>query len=216
MGLPYAKVDRIAKLVPDMTKSLAEAAKEVDALAPEVESDPEVRQIVEVGEPARRADPPRLGARRRRRHHAAPARRARAALQGTKGDEEQVMTQWDMNVVEKLGLLKMDFLGLRTLTVLDDAVKILRQQGIELDLDEMPLDDPEVFRLFCDGRTSGIFQFESRGMTDLLRRAQPSRFEDLAAFNALYRPGALSVGMVDEYIQRKHGKRKVSYLAAAR
>jgi DNA polymerase-3 subunit alpha len=106
----------------------------------------------------------------------------------------------------------MDFLGLRTLTVLDDAVKILRQQGIELDLDEIPLDDPEVFRLFCEGRTSGIFQFESRGMTDMMRRAQPSKFEDLAAFNALYRPGALSVGMVDEYIQRKLGKRKVAYL----
>src|SRR5262249_27750012 len=93
----------------------------------------------------------------------------------------------------------------------DDAVKILRHQGIELDLDNVALDDAEVYRLFCEGRTSGIFQFESRGMTDLLRRARPSKFEDLAAFNALYRPGALSVGMVEEYIQRKLGKRKVKY-----
>jgi DNA polymerase-3 subunit alpha len=130
----------------------------------------------------------------------------------TKGDEEQIMTQWDMTIIEKLGLLKMDFLGLRTLTVIDDAVKILRQQGIDLDLDNVPLDDSEVFRLFCEGRTSGIFQFESRGMTDLLRRAQPSKFEDLAAFNALYRPGALSVGMVEEYIQRKLGRKKVKYI----
>jgi DNA polymerase-3 subunit alpha len=105
----------------------------------------------------------------------------------------------------------MDFLGLRTLTVIDDTLKILAHQGKEVDLDEVPLDDERVFRLFCDGRTHGIFQFESRGMRDLLRRAQPSKFEDLAAFNALYRPGALSVGMVDEYIRRKTGKSPVKY-----
>jgi DNA polymerase-3 subunit alpha len=212
MGVPYAKVDRIAKLVPDMTKSLAEAAREVDALAAEVASDPEVKTIVDVGS--------RLeGLTRHASVHAAgvvitprPLDELVPLYKTTKGDDEQIMTQWDMNVVESLGLLKMDFLGLRTLTVIDDAVKILRHQGVELDLDDVPLDDPEVYRLFCEGRTSGIFQFESRGMTDLLRRARPSKFEDLAAFNALYRPGALSVGMVEEYIQRKLGKKKVRYL----
>ena len=212
MGVPYAKVDRIAKLVPDMTRSLAEAAREVDALAAEVASDPEVKTIVDVGS--------RLeGLTRHASVHAAgvvitprPLDELVPLYKTTKGDDEQIMTQWDMNVVESLGLLKMDFLGLRTLTVIDDAVKILRHQGVDLDLDEVPLDDPEVYRLFCEGRTSGIFQFESRGMTDLLRRARPSKFEDLAAFNALYRPGALSVGMVEEYIQRKLGKKKVRYL----
>jgi DNA polymerase III subunit alpha len=212
MGVPYAKVDRIAKLVPDMTRSLAEAAREVPLLAAEVASDPEVKKIVDVGS--------RLeGLTRHASVHAAgvvitprPLDELVPLYKVTKGDDEQVMTQWDMNVVESLGLLKMDFLGLRTLTVIDDAVKILRHQGIELDLDEVPLDDPEVYRLFCDGRTSGIFQFESRGMTDLLRRARPSKFEDLAAFNALYRPGALSMGMVEEYIQRKLGKKKTKYL----
>ncbi len=212
MGIPYAKVDRIAKLVPDMTKSLAEAAREVDALATEVANDPEVKQIVEVGK--------RLeGLTRHASVHAAgvvitprPLDELVPLYKVTKGDEEQIMTQWDMTIVESLGLLKMDFLGLRTLTVLDDAVKILRHQGVELDLDLLPLDDPDVYKLFCDGRTSGIFQFESRGMTDLLRRARPSKFEDLAAFNALYRPGALSVGMVEEYIQRKLGRKKVKYL----
>jgi DNA polymerase III subunit alpha len=211
MGIPYAKVDRIAKLVPDMTKSLAEAARQ-DPLAAEVASDPEVKTIVEVGS--------RLeGLTRHASVHAAgvvitprPLEELVPLYKVTKGDDEQIMTQWDMNVVESLGLLKMDFLGLRTLTVIDDAVKILRHQGIELDLDAVPLDDPEVYRLFCEGRTSGIFQFESRGMTDMLRRARPSKFEDLAAFNALYRPGALSVGMVEEYIQRKLGKKKVKYL----
>ncbi len=212
MGMPYAKVDRIAKLLPDMTKSLALAAREIDALRIEMEKDPEVKQVVEVGS--------RLeGLTRHASVHAAgivitprPLDEMVPLYKATKGDEEQIMTQWDMTIIEKLGLLKMDFLGLRTLTVIDDAVKILRQQGIDVDLDTLPLDDSEVFRLFCEGRTSGIFQFESRGMTDLLRRARPSKFEDLAAFNALYRPGALSVGMVEEYIQRKLGTRKTKYI----
>ncbi len=211
MGVPYVKVDRIAKMIPDMTKSLRDIAKE-EPLASEAAKDPEIRQIIEVGS--------RLeGLTRHASVHAAgvvitprPLDELVPLYKVTKGDEEQIMTQWDMTIIEKLGLLKMDFLGLRTLTVIDDAVKILRQQGIDLDLDEVPLDDPEVFRLFCEGRTSGIFQFESRGMTDLLRRAMPSKFEDLAAFNALYRPGALSVGMVEEYIQRKLGRKKVKYI----
>ena len=212
LGMPYTKVDRIAKLIPDMTKSLAQAAKEVDALRSEIEKDPEVKQVVDVGS--------RLeGLTRHASVHAAgivitPQRLDELVplYKVTKGDEEQVMTQWDMTIIEKLGLLKMDFLGLRTLTVIDDALKILKQQGVEIDIDNLPLDDPDVFRLFCEGRTSGIFQFESRGMTDLLRRARPSKFEDLAAFNALYRPGALSVGMVEEYIHRKLGTRKTKYI----
>ncbi len=209
MGVPYAKVDRIAKLIPDMTKSLAAVAKE-EPLASEIAKDPEVKQIVEVGS--------RLeGLTRHASVHAAgvvitprPLDDLVPLYKVTKGDEEQVMTQWDMNVIESLGLLKMDFLGLRTLTVIDDAVKILRHQGIDLDLEEIPLDDPETFRIFSEGRTSGIFQFESRGMTDLLRRFKPSRFDELAALNALYRPGAMT--LVDEYIQRKQGK-KFTYLA---
>lgn len=206
MGVPYAKVDRIAKMIPDMTKSLAAVAKE-EPLAGEASRDPEIKQIIDVGS--------RLeGLTRHASVHAAgvvitPRRLDELVplYKVTKGDEEQIMTQWDMTIIESLGLLKMDFLGLRTLTVIDDAVKIVRQQGTPLDLDEIPLDDPETFRVFCEGRTSGIFQFESRGMTDLLRRVKPSRFDELAALNALYRPGALSVGMVEEYIQRKQGKK---------
>jgi DNA polymerase-3 subunit alpha len=206
MGLPYAKVDRIAKLIPDMTKSLADAVKDNDAMAAEMK-DPEVKQVIEVGK--------RLeGLTRHASVHAAgvvitprPLDDLVPLYKVTKGDEEQIMTQWDMTIIESLGLLKMDFLGLRTLTVIDDAVKIVRQQGIDLDLDAVPLDDPETFKVFSDGRTSGIFQFESRGMTDLLRRVKPERFDELAALNALYRPGALSVGMVEEYIQRKQGRR---------
>jgi DNA polymerase-3 subunit alpha len=209
MGLPYGKVDRIAKMVPEMTKSLAEAAREVDSLAAEIKSDPEVRQVVEVGS--------RLeGLTRHAGMHAAGVVIAPRPIEDLvplcKTNRDEVITQWDKDVIEELGLLKMDFLGLRTLTVIDDTLKLLRHQGIEIDLAEIPLDDPETFRLFCDGRTNGIFQFESSGMKDMLRRAAPSRFMDLSAFNALYRPGALSVGMVEEFIKRKRGEKRVQYI----
>ncbi len=211
MGVPYAKVDRIAKLVPDMTRSLATAAKEVDALKSEAAKDPEVGQIIEIGS--------RLeGLTRHASVHAAGVVITPQPLEDLvplyKNSKDEIMTQWDKDIIEGLGLLKMDFLGLRTLTVIYDAVTILAQSGVELDLDTIPLDDDETFQLFRDGRTDGIFQFESRGMKDLLRRAKPSKFEDLAAFNALYRPGALSVGMVEEYIQRKLGRKKVRYILA--
>ncbi len=209
MGTPYAKIDRVAKMIPDMTRSLSEAAREVEALAREVERDPEVKQIVEVGE--------RLeGLTRHASLHAAGVVIAPRPIEELvplcKTSKGEIVTQWDKDVVEDLGLLKMDFLGLRTLTVIDDTLRTLDHSGQPLDLDEIPLDDPLTFKLFCDGRTNGIFQFESGGMKDLLRRAQPSRFSDLVAFNALYRPGALSVGMVEEYILRKQGKRKVRYI----
>ncbi len=211
MGVPYAKVDRIAKLVPDMTRSLATAAKEIDALKNEAAKDPEVAQIIEIGS--------RLeGLTRHASVHAAGVvitpRPLEEVVPLYKNSKDEIMTQWDKDIIEGLGLLKMDFLGLRTLTVIHDAVTILAQSGVDLDLDTIPLDDDATFQLFRDGRTDGIFQFESRGMKDLLRRAKPSKFEDLAAFNALYRPGALSVGMVEEYIQRKLGRKKVRYILA--
>jgi DNA polymerase-3 subunit alpha len=211
MGLPYAAVDRVAKMLPEMEKSLGEAAKTVDSLAAEIERDPKIREVVEIGS--------RLeGLTRHASVHAAGVVIAPVPIDELvplcKTARDEVVTQWDMKGVERLGLLKMDFLGLKTVTVVDDTLRNLRDQGIELDLDAVPLDDPETFSLFAEGRTSGIFQFESSGMRDMLRRAQPSRFEDLAAFNALYRPGALSVGMVDEFIARKLGRKKVSYVIA--
>src|SRR5204863_361107 len=125
------------------------------------------------------------------------------------------ITMPDIDVVEKMGLLKMDCLGLRTLTVIDDAIKSVKAQtGETIDITAIPLDDPEVYRLFQEGRTKGVFQFESGGMVDVLRRAKPTKFEDLAAFNALYRPGALDAGMVDEYVKRKTAS-KPKYLVPA-
>src|ERR1700737_4806370 len=117
-----------------------------------------------------------------------------------------------MKEIERVGLLKMDFLGLSTLTLIFDAIaEIKRTTGVELDIDNVPLDDEKTYRLFQEAQTYGIFQFESSGMRDILRKAKPQRPADLYALNALYRPGPLRSGMVDDFIARKHGKVKVAY-----
>jgi DNA polymerase-3 subunit alpha len=122
-----------------------------------------------------------------------------------------VTTQFDKDDVEALGLLKMDFLGLRTLTVIDDAVKsIRRSDNPDLDLAEIPFDDPDVYALFSGGDTDGVFQFESSGMKDVLRKVQPQSFLDIAALNALYRPGPMQ--FIDDYAERKHGRKTITYI----
>src|SRR5262245_16187454 len=117
-----------------------------------------------------------------------------------------------MKEIERIGLLKMDFLGLSTLTLIFDAIaEIKRTEGIDLDIDAIPLDDPRTYEIFQDGQTYGIFQFESSGMRDILRKAKPERLDDLIALNALYRPGPLKSGMVDDFVSRKQGKTEVKY-----
>ncbi|HWS70648.1 MAG TPA: DNA polymerase III subunit alpha, partial [Thermoanaerobaculia bacterium] len=214
LGLGYGLVDKVAKTIPvgpDVT--LETAKKDSPALAEAMKNDAEVARVIEIGS--------RLeGLSRHAGMHAAgvvitpePVTNY-VPLYLTNRDE--IVTQYDMRIVEKMGLLKMDFLGLRTLTVIDDAVKSARQaDGVEIEIDKLELDDPEVFRLFQEGRTKGVFQFESGGMVDLLRKSKPTRFEDLAALNALYRPGALDAGMVDEYVKRKNGTSKAKYLVPA-
>ena len=131
-------------------------------------------------------------------------------LNRTKNDE--IVTAYDMKAVEKMGLLKMDFLGLATLTVITDCMKLIEQtRGEKLDIDLIPMDDPETFkRVFHTALTSGVFQFESGGMRDILRRYKPDTVEELTALNALYRPGPMD--MIDDFIERKWGRRKVEYL----
>ena len=214
LGLPYGLVDKVAKTIPagpDVT--LPSAAKDSPALIEAMKNDHEVERIIEIGS--------RLeGLSRHAGMHAAgvvitpePVTNY-VPLYRTNRDE--IVTQYDMRVVEKMGLLKMDFLGLRTLTVIDDAIKSAKAaEGVTIDIETLPLDDPEVFRLFQEGRTKGVFQFESGGMVDLLRKSRPTRFEDLAALNALYRPGALDAGMVDEFVRRKNGQSKAKYLVPA-
>src|SRR4029077_3045658 len=118
----------------------------------------------------------------------------------------------DMNGLEKLQLLKMDFLGLTTLTLIQDALRLIKKRtAVEFDPQELPLDDKATYETFGKGLTSGFFQFESSGMRDILRRYQPSRIEDLTALNALYRPGPIQGGMIDDFIERKWGRRAVQY-----
>src|SRR6185312_4905058 len=129
-----------------------------------------------------------------------------------KSQKDEIVTQWAMKEVERVGLLKMDFLGLSTLTLIADCLaEIKRTEGTDLDIDAIPLNDEKTYKLFADGATYGVFQFESSGMRELLRRAKPSRFDDLIALNALYRPGPLKSGMVDDWVERKQGKREVQY-----
>ncbi len=210
MDMPYAEVDRIAKQIPaalDMT--LDKALAENPVLKQMQDQDPRVKDVLEMG---RRLE----GMSRNAGVHAAGVVIAPGPVTDYaplyKSSRDEITTQWTMRDVERVGLLKMDFLGLSTLTLIDDAIKeIKRTEGVDLDIDGLPLDDPKTFKVFADAATFGIFQFESSGMRDLLRRAKPSRFDDLIALNALYRPGPLKSGMVDDWVERKQGKREVKY-----
>jgi DNA polymerase-3 subunit alpha len=210
MDIPYADADRVAKAVPralDMT--LAKALVESPALKDLVQKDPRVKELIAV---AQRLE----GMTRHASVHAAGVVIAPRPLTEFvplyKSPKDEIVTQWAMKEVERVGLLKMDFLGLSTLTLIRDALdEIKRTEGFDLDIDAIPLDDPKAYKLFCDGQTYGVFQFESSGMRELLRKAKPERLDDLIALNALYRPGPLKSGMVDDFIARKQGRTEVKY-----
>src|ERR671922_2690979 len=122
----------------------------------------------------------------------------------SRDDSRRIVTQFDMHGVEKLGLLKMDFLGLRNLSVIDDTVRLLRAQGVDLDIDHIPLDDEPTYQMLRAADTDGVFQLEGGGMRGLIKLLEPDRFEDLMALVALYRPGPLNNGLHTEYAERKH------------
>ncbi|MFQ5598965.1 MAG: DNA polymerase III subunit alpha [Candidatus Krumholzibacteriia bacterium] len=127
--------------------------------------------------------------------------------------KDEITTQYDMTVLEDVGLLKMDFLGLRTLTVLNNAVRLIHEShGVDIDWRRIPLDDPQTYEFLREADTVGVFQLESSGMRDLLRKIAPDRFDDIAAINALFRPGPLKSGMVSDFIERKHGRKTSQYL----
>jgi DNA polymerase III subunit alpha len=208
MDMPYSDVDRIAKMVPTtLNIKLDDALKESPAMQEAYEKDGQVRQLLDT---ARKLE----GLVRNSGVHAAGVVISPrplielVPLHKTKNDE--IVTAFDMVAIEKMGLLKMDFLGLTTLTILDDTVKLIAIKGQKLALDDIPLDDEETYqKVFHRGLTSGVFQFESPGMRDVLRRYQPNSVEHLTALNALYRPGPMA--MIDDFIERKHGRRKIEY-----
>jgi len=210
LDMPYGEVDRLAKLIPNQLNiTLEHAYKQAPQFRSQVERDSRVRELFEIAE--------RLeGLARHASTHAAGVVISPEPLTEIvpvyKTNRDEITTQYDMNALERIGLLKMDFLGLTTLTVLHDADALIRQsRGEEIDLPGLALDDADTYKLFGRGETSGIFQFESHGMRDILRRYQPTRLEDLTALNALYRPGPIQGGMIDDFIGRKHGRKKVAY-----
>ncbi len=210
MEIPYVEVDRLAKMVPaTLGITLDKALEDAPQLKSAVNSDAKLKDLMAV---ALRLE----GLARHASTHAAGVVISPEPLTDLvpvyKTNRDEITTQFDMNALERIGLLKMDFLGLTTLTVLHDAVKMVQQnRGVKLDIDNLALDDADTYKLFARGDTTAIFQFESHGMRDILRRYQPTRIEDLTALNALYRPGPIQGGMVDDFINRKHGKTKVSY-----
>jgi DNA polymerase III subunit alpha len=217
LGYPASVADRIAKMYPPALLGREYPIDKALELSPELkeayESEPETKQIVES---ARALE----GLRREDSVHAAGVVIGDAPLvnymplklsKDSRDDSRRIVTQFDMHGVEKLGLLKMDFLGLRTLSVIDDTVRILRDRDDELDIDHVPLDDEATYEMLCRGDTTGVFQLEGGGMRSLIRQLQPNRFEDLMALVSLYRPGPLNAGMHVEYAERKHGRKPVAY-----
>ncbi|MGH9400477.1 MAG: DNA polymerase III subunit alpha, partial [Terriglobia bacterium] len=210
LDMPFAEVDRIAKQVPNVLNiTLEEAVKQSSELRQLKEGDPRVADLLTVAMSLE-------GLARHASTHAAGVVISPEPLQDIvplhKSSKDEITTQYAMDDLEKIGLLKMDFLGLTTLTILDDAVKLIEaEHGIKVELDQLPLDDQAAYELLGKGLTGGVFQFESRGMTDILRRVKPNRLADLTALNALYRPGPIQGGMIDDFIARKSGKKKVTY-----
>jgi DNA polymerase-3 subunit alpha len=211
MGIPYPDVDRVAKMVPNQLNiTLEQSLKQSPQMAQAYQGEPQVKELIDT---ALKLE----GLVRNAGVHAAGVVISPqplielVPLHKTKNDE--IVTAFDMKAIEKMGLLKMDFLGLTTLTILDDALKLIRQtRGEQLDWNRVPLDDPETYeKVFHRGLTSGVFQFESHGMRDVLRRYRPNSIQDLTALNALYRPGPIQGGMIDDFIERKWGRRKIEY-----
>lgn len=210
LGMPYSDVDVVAKLIPDGARSIPEALDQSEDLRNLTHKDLAVSRLLDSASKIE-------GLARHCSQHAAgvvitpmpitdlvPVRRI---------GENQIVTQFPMEPLEKLGLVKMDFLGLKTLSVLEEAINNIKLNGkTPPDLNKIPLNDNLTYEMLQRGNTLGVFQLESTGMRQLLRKIKPDCFEDLIAVLALYRPGPLGSGMVDQYIERKHGRAVVEYL----
>ncbi len=210
MEMSFAEVDKIAKMVPaELNITLDKALEQNPDFKALVKSDPKVRELIDI---AKRLE----GLARHASTHAAGVvispRPITEFVPLYKSSKDEITTMYPMTDVEKMGLLKMDFLALTTLTIIDDTLKMLKHlEGVALDMDTLPLDDQKTYDLFSAGLTSGVFQFESSGMKDILRRFKPSSIEHLTALNALYRPGPIGGGMIDDFIKRKHNPKRVEY-----
>jgi len=214
LDMPYADVEKIAKLIPPPVRgrnvSIGQALEMVPELKAAVERDPQTKKVIEI---ALRLE----GCARHSSVHAAGVVISPQPLEElipvAVNNKQEFTTQFEMSDLEKTGMLKMDFLGLTTLSIINQCCKTIREMhGREIIWSEISLDDEKTYKLFGQGRTEAVFQFESTGMQEICRKLKPKSIEDLSALNALYRPGPLDGGMVDDYIDRYHGKKPVEYL----
>ncbi|MDL2314009.1 DNA polymerase III subunit alpha [Desulfovibrio sp. OttesenSCG-928-C14] len=210
LGMTFKETDRIAKLIPEDLKMTIDKALDAEPeLKTLYDTDPQITKLIDI---SRRLE----GMSRHASTHAAGVvisdRPMVDYLPLYRGKKNEVVTQYDKNIVEEVGLVKFDFLGLKTMTLLEDTLENIRRQGKEVpDLDTLPLDDPAVYKLYSAGDTDGIFQVESSGMRGYLRQLRPTVFEDIIAMLALYRPGPLGANMVSSFIDRKHGVEEITY-----
>ncbi|MDT5294247.1 MAG: polymerase subunit alpha, partial [Acidobacteriota bacterium] len=217
LDMPYADVEKIAKLIPAPIRgrnvSITQAIETVPELKHAFESDAQVKKVIDI---ARRLE----GCARHSSVHAAGVVISPKPLEElipvAVNNKQEFTTQFEMSDLEKTGMLKMDFLGLTTLTIIDQCCRTIKEMhGRDICWSEIPQDDPKTYDLFAKGHTEAVFQFESVGMQEICRKLRPKSLEDLSALNALYRPGPLDGGMVDDFIDRYHGKKPVEYLVPA-
>jgi DNA polymerase-3 subunit alpha len=208
LNMPLGDVERIAKLIPPPFRgrntSISQALEQVPELAAAFKNDPNVKELVDL---ALRLE----GASRHTSVHAAGVvispKPLHEIVPVAVSAKSELTSQYTMGDLEKVGMLKMDFLALTTLTIIADCLETLKEKkGVEIEWSTIPLNDPATMALFADGRTEAIFQFESSGMQEICRRMKPKELEDLAALNALYRPGPIDGGMIDDYIARHRGE----------
>lgn len=209
MEIPVAEANRIAKMIPNDPKMTLEKALEINELRNEVTNNPQSKRLFEM---ARKIE----GLKRHTGIHAAGVLITKEAVSEyvplARGAKDVITTQFEGEPCSNLGLLKMDFLGLRTLTVIDNAEKMVRaRHNPDFDINKIPLDDKKTYDMLSACQTLGIFQLEGGGMRDLIKKLQPAQFSDLSALVALYRPGPMESGMMDTYVRRKSGQEKIHY-----
>lgn len=212
LGIPFEDANAITNLIPEQLKiSLKEAREQEPQIDALINANPQIAKLFEI---ALRLE----GLTRHASKHAAGI-----VISPEPVDEvlpiyippktTDLVTQYAMTELESIGFLKIDLLGLKNLTLIDRALRMIKDNhNVQLDIDHLPLDDAKTFQLICNGETTGVFQLESSGLKEVLRKLQPDKFEDIIAVNALYRPGPLGSGMVDDYIERRHGRQRITYL----
>ncbi len=210
LDIPYGEVDKVAKLIPDQLKmTIKKAMAEEPKLQEAADHDPRIAELLAVSKTLE-------GLARHTSTHAAgvvvsPGPMTQY-LPTCRGSNDETLTQYDMKHTEMTGLIKFDFLGLKTLTVIDKALKHIKKDiGTDLNIDAIPMDDAKTFDLLCRGDAQGVFQLESSGMRELLVKLAPEQFSDLIALVALYRPGPLDSGMVDDFVETKHHRKTANY-----